>query len=211
MVETEIIEKYFKTLDAEKLDQMSRLGALYSEWNTKINVISRKDIDNLYLHHILHSLSIIKFVKFNPGAEVLDLGTGGGFPGVPLAIIFPQVHFTLLDSRKKKLLVIDEVCKACNIKNITTVHQRMEEHKTQYDFIVSRAVTRSKNMISLCRKNLKKESTHGLPNGIIALKGGDLKEELQEIKQSAYYESLPLKDYFEEDYFVTKSLVYIQL
>jgi len=210
VVEQIFIEKYFQNLTEKQRQQFILLEEGIADWNTKINVISRKDADNIVIHHILHSLSIFRFVKFNDNADILDLGTGGGFPGLPLAIMQPNVNFVLLDSRKKKLFVIDEICKKAQIKNVTTVHARVEEHTSKYDFVVTRAVAKSSSLLKWTKNLIKKDATHGLPNGLIALKGGDLKEELLEVGKHAYYESRALKSYFEEEFFETKCLVYLQ-
>lgn len=210
MVEQLLLEKYFPDLSEEQKKQMQILEKGIEDWNAKINVISRKDVENIELRHILHSLAIAKFVQFNDGADVMDLGTGGGFPGIPLAIIFPNVNFVLLDSRKKKLLVIDEVCKEAGIENVSTIHTRVEEHKAQYDFVVTRAVAKSSSLLKWTHKLIKKEGSHGLPNGLIALKGGDLTEELNEVAKHAYFEKIELDSYFEEEFFKTKCIVYLQ-
>ncbi len=210
MVDQTIISKYFSNLTEKQKQQFAQLADGIVEWNTKINVISRKDVDNITERHILHSLSIAKFVSFKKGADILDLGTGGGFPGIPLAILHPEVNFVLLDSRKKKLFVIDEICREADIPNVKTVHARVEEHKAKFDFIVTRAVARTETLLKWTNKLIKEESIHALPNGIIALKGGDLKEELKEVSKHAYYEKTDLSSYFKEDFFETKCLIYVQ-
>ena len=202
--------KYFPNLTETQRTQIESLGQLYLEWNEKINVISRKDIQNLYIHHVLHSFSIAKFVSFSEKAKVIDIGTGGGFPGMPLAILFPETSFTLLDSTRKKLRVIDEVAQATGIKNITTVHQRVEEHKGKYHFVVTRAMASLSKLYRYSQRLINKDHCQGLPNGLIALKGGQLKEELKEARIK-HEEIVELSDYFQEDFFSTKQLIYIQI
>lgn len=206
----ERIFEYFPNLDEDQKSKLGALGGLYQEWNAKINVISRKDIDNLYLHHVLHSLSIAKFVDFSPEAKVIDIGTGGGFPGVPLAIYFPETQFTLLDSTRKKLRVIDEVCDAIDIKNIRTVHHRAEEHKSKYHFIITRAMANMSSLFRFSQRLVLRDHIQGLPNGLIALKGGSLTDEMKEANIK-HEEIIELTDYFEEDFFSTKRLIYIQI
>ncbi len=202
--------KYFPNLSGKQLDKLLVLSEEITNWNSKINVVSRKDIDNIYIHHILHSLAVAKFIQFKPEANILDLGTGGGFPGIPLSILFPQTNFVLLDSRKKKLFVVDEICKKANIQNVQTVHSRVEEHKGKYDFVVTRAVARTSNLVKWTSKLIKEESVHALPNGLIALKGGELKEELREASKMTYCEKTPINTYFNEEFFETKFIVYAQ-
>lgn len=204
-----IIDGYFPGLSEEQRRQFAMLGPLYSEWNEKINVISRKDIDNLYLNHVLHSLGIAKIVSFHPGAEVLDAGTGGGFPGVPLAILFPQARFHLVDSIGKKITVVKEVTQALGLKNVQASQARAEELRGSYDFIVSRAVTRMKEFYGWVKNKAKKNSLHDLDNGILYLKGGDLDEEMNELKIP--YALYNLSDFFKEEFFETKKVVFIPL
>ncbi|MDR0333512.1 MAG: 16S rRNA (guanine(527)-N(7))-methyltransferase RsmG [Dysgonamonadaceae bacterium] len=204
-----IIEKYFSKITAQQKEQFDALFDLYSDWNAKINVISRKDIDNLYLHHVLHSLAIARYINFVSGTTVLDVGTGGGFPGVPLAIFFPEVHFTLLDSIGKKVKVAAEVSQAIGLKNIDFVHGRAEDEKRKFDFIVSRAVMTLPELAKIVRKNIKKEQQNGLPNGLICLKGGDLSAEIKPFGKTADIYSL--SRYFKEEFFETKKLVYVSL
>lgn len=204
-----LIEKYFPTLTDEQHKQFAALDALYHEWNEKINVISRKDIDNLYEHHVLHSLGIARFIKFRPQTHVLDFGTGGGFPGIPLAIMFPEVQFHLVDSTKKKILVCTEVAKALGLQNVSTQWARAEEVKTRFDFVVSRAVMPLVDLANLCRKNIAREQHNALPNGLICLKGGELEHEILPMKHAA--EVVPVSNYFEEEYFKTKKVVYLPL
>lgn len=201
------IFKYFPDLSATQKEQISQLKELYIFWNNQINVVSRKDIDELYERHVLHSLSIAKVIQFNPGTTILDIGTGGGFPGVPLAILFPEVQFHLVDAIGKKIKVVDEVSKGIGLQNLTCEHQRAEKVKGEYDFIVSRAVTRMASFMLWTKGKIKKDSNNSLKNGIIALKGGDLAEELSEIqKKSTLYN---LSDYFAEEFFETKKIVHI--
>ena len=175
----DIIQKYFPQLSAEQQHQVALLDELYRDWNAKINVISRKDIDNLYEHHVLHSMAIAKMVNFRPGTRILDFGTGGGFPGIPLAILFPECQFKLIDGTGKKIRVAQEVAQAIGLKNCTPIHLRGEEEKDKYDFIVSRAVMPLPDLVKIVKKNIAKEQKNALPNGIICLKGGNLEGELQ--------------------------------
>ena len=205
----EIIFHYFPNLTSSQKDQFSKLYALYEDWNSKINVISRKDIENLYINHVLHSLGIAKIISFKPGAKILDVGTGGGFPGIPLAILFPETNFHLVDSIGKKITVVQEVTDGLGLKNVTAEQIRAEQIKDEYDFIVSRAVTRFKEFYGWVNQKIKKKSKHELYNGILYLKGGDLNEELAELKQS--HQIFDLTDYFKEDFFATKKVVYVPL
>ena len=201
-----IIEKYFKELTEEQRRQFEALGALYEDWNAKINVISRKDIGNLYEHHVLHSLGIAKVICFKPGTAVMDLGTGGGFPGIPLAIYFPEVKFHLIDSIGKKIRVATEVAQSIGLKNVTFAHKRAEEEKGKFDYVVSRAVMPLDNLEKLVRKNISKTQKNALPNGLICLKGGELEHEAVKLmKRSIFWN---LQDYFEETYFETKKVVF---
>jgi len=208
-VRTELILKYFPDLTKEQQSQFDSLYDLYKEWNEKINVISRKDIDNLYTNHILHSLGIAKVMSFKPGASVLDVGTGGGFPGIPLAILFPETNFHLVDSIGKKITVVNEVAKGAGIKNVRGEWIRAEQTKGKYDFIVSRAVTRIKEFYGWVHQKVKEKSIHDLDNGILYLKGGDLDEELSELKRM--HSLYNLSDYFTEEFFETKKVVYVPL
>lgn len=187
---------------------MERLGALYTEWNAKINVVSRKDIDELYVRHVLHSLGIAKVQRFKPGSDILDVGTGGGFPGIPLAILFPEVKFHLVDAIGKKIKVVQAVSDALGLDNVTASHQRAEKVKGQFDFVVSRAVTRMPDFVKWVKGKTKKDSVHELKNGILYLKGGDLSEELSPYKNVALYD---LKDYFDDPFFETKKVVHLPL
>lgn len=201
------ILKYFPHLSEEQQRQYAALYDLYSDWNSKINVISRKDIDNLYEHHILHSLAIAKFIGFKAGTNILDFGTGGGFPGIPLAIMFPDVNFKLIDGTGKKIKVATEIAKAIGLKNVVAEHLRGEDEREKYDFIVSRAVMQLSDMIRLMRKNISRTQHNALPNGFITLKGGDLTEETKPYKNIANV--LPLSEWFEEDWFKGKNIIYI--
>lgn len=201
--------KYFPDLTETQKQQFAALYDLYTDWNSKINVISRKDITNLYEHHVLHSLGIAKIIHFRPATEVMDLGTGGGFPGIPLAILFPDTHFHLVDSIGKKVKVATEIAKAIGLKNVTTRHCRAEEEKQQFDFVVSRAVMPLTDLLKIIRKNIRKEQHNALPNGLICLKGGELDREVMPVKhQTLIYD---LKDYFEEEFFETKKVVYVTI
>ncbi|MBP3823700.1 MAG: 16S rRNA (guanine(527)-N(7))-methyltransferase RsmG [Bacteroidaceae bacterium] len=227
----EIINKYFPTLSAVQQERFAALDALYHDWNSKINVISRKDIDNLYEHHVLHSLGIAEIINFRPGTRVLDLGTGGGFPGIPLAIFFPEVRFHLVDSIGKKIRVCNEVISALGLENVTTQHARAEEIKYQkspkklrkgeepapaegllaerFDFVVSRAVMPLADLVKISRPHISQRQQNALPNGLIALKGGELEHEAAAVKSEKLI--TPLSDYFQEEYFLTKKVVYVQL
>lgn len=205
----EIITKYFPDLTEEQRKQFEALNELYRDWNSKINVISRKDIDNLYEHHVLHSLGIAKFTRFKPGTKIMDLGTGGGFPGIPLAILFPEVQFHLVDSIGKKLRVASEIAKSIGLKNVTFAHERAEEEKQRFDFIVSRAVMPLGDLIKIIRKNIAAEQHNAIPNGLICLKGGELEKETSPFRHRAMITSL--SDYFEEEFFETKKVVYVSL
>ncbi len=206
---TELILKYFPDITKQQQAQFDALYELYKDWNEKINVISRKDIDNLYTNHILHSLGIAKVMSFKPGASVLDVGTGGGFPGIPLAILFPETDFHLVDSINKKITVVNEVAKGAGLKNVRGEWIRAEQIKGEYDFIVSRAVTRIKEFYGWINQKVKEESVHDLDNGILYLKGGELDEELGELKRP--YSLYNLSDYFKEDFFETKKVVYVPI
>ena len=203
-----IIEKYFSSLTEDQITKFSQLEDLYTDWNSKINVISRKDIEELYIRHVLHSLGIAKVQAFNPGALILDVGTGGGFPGIPLAILFPDTNFYLIDAIGKKINVVNEVASALNLQNVKAEQIRAEKVKSQFDFIVSRAVTNMPDFVKWVKGKVKKESSHELKNGILYLKGGDLSEELAVYKTAKTYD---LKDYFEEDFFETKKVVHLPL
>lgn len=206
----EIIFQYFiKDINDEQRAQFRALGPLYQEWNAKINVISRKDIDNLYMHHVLHSLGIAKVVKFRQGSNILDIGTGGGFPGIPLAILFPNCKFKLIDSIGKKTRVAAAMANAIGLKNVVVEHRNVIEEKNKYDFVVSRAVMNASDLVKLIRKNVSKEQRNALPNGLICLKGGDMTEEVAPFKNHS--EIWDLKSYFDDEFFDTKKVMYIQL
>jgi 16S rRNA (guanine527-N7)-methyltransferase len=205
----DVIFKYFPDLSGVQKSQFTQLYSLYKDWNEKINVISRKDIENLYINHVLHSLAIAKVVSLKADARILDVGTGGGFPGIPLAILFPEAHFHLVDSIGKKITVVRNIAQALELKNITVDQLRAEQLKGHYDFIVSRAVTRLKEFYAWVHNKAKRKSLHELYNGILYLKGGDLEEELAELKKP--YQLFDLSDYFKEEYFETKKIVYIPL
>ena len=204
-----IIQKYFPQLSAEQQHQVALLDELYRDWNAKINVISRKDIDNLYEHHVLHSMAIAKMVNFRPGTRILDFGTGGGFPGIPLAILFPECQFKLIDGTGKKIRVAQEVAQAIGLKNCNPVHLRGEEEKDKYDFIVSRAVMPLPDLVKIVKKNIAKEQKNALPNGIICLKGGNLDAELQPYRKLV--EKAELSQWFSEEWFKEKFVIYLPL
>ena len=202
------LKKYFPELTAHQIKQFEQLEDLYKEWNAQINVVSRKDIDELYLRHVLHSLAIAKVQPFVDGAAVLDIGTGGGFPGIPLAILFPEANFYLVDSIGKKIKVVNEVVSALGLQNVKAEHQRAEKVKEQFDFIVSRAVTNMNDFVKWTKGKIKKKSNHELKNGILYLKGGDLTEELSAFPKATLFD---LSNYFEEDFFETKKVVHIPI
>lgn len=204
----ELIKKYFGNLTETQLEQFSKLQELYQDWNLKINVVSRKDIDELYLRHVLHSLGIAKVMEFQPGANVMDVGTGGGFPGVPLAILFPEAQFHLVDSIGKKIKVVNEVVEGLGLENVKTTHGRVEEVDETYDFIVSRAVAQMETFHRWVKNKVKKKENHALKNGILYLKGGDLTEELANFPKATIYD---LPDFFEEDFFETKKVVHLPI
>ncbi len=205
----DLILKYFPNLSENQKEQFAQLDALYHDWNSKINVISRKDIDNLYEHHVLHSLGIAELIAFKPGTKIMDLGTGGGFPGIPLAIMFPDCQFHLVDSIGKKIKVCTEVATALELKNVTFRHCRAEEEKAKFDFVVSRAVMPLADLVKIIRKNIAKEQHNALPNGLICLKGGELEHETNPVKHATMI--TPLSDFFKEEYFTTKKVVYVSL
>ena len=207
----ELIHKYFPNLSEEQYAQFEQLGDLYREWNAKINVISRKDIDNLYLHHVLHSLTIAKFISFKDDTRILDLGAGGGFPSVPLAIFFPNIHITAIAGTRKKITVINEVKEAIGLKNLRALHVRAEEHREKYEFVVSRAVAKIMKLKEWSNNLIDMENQrHSLPNGIIALKGGRAKDETAELKKQDYYEVCALPTLIHEPYFEEKFILYLQ-
>ena len=204
-----VIQKYFPEITDRQTKQLDALGELYTDWNAKINVISRKDIDHLYEHHILHSLSIARFIHFTDETHVMDVGTGGGFPGIPLAILYPEVRFHLVDSIGKKIKVAQSVADAIELKNVTTRHCRIEEEKAMFDFVVSRAVMTLPELAKLVRKNIGQKQRNALPNGLICLKGGDLQKEMSPFGKNVI--STMLSEYFDEPFFETKKVIYIPL
>ena len=203
-----IIQKYFNDLTNEQLSQFAKLELLYKDWNSKINVISRKDIDELYLRHVLHSLSIAKLISFKDGTSILDVGTGGGFPGIPLAILFPNCKFHLVDSIQKKITVVNNVVKELDLKNVKTSCSRVEAISEKYDFVVSRAVTNMKDFVSWIKFKINKNSFNDFKNGVLYLKGGDLEDELKSFKNVKTFE---LSEIFNEDFFVQKKVVYLPI
>jgi 16S rRNA (guanine527-N7)-methyltransferase len=205
----QLIRKYFPEITPLQISQFEKMGLLYKEWNEKINLISRKDIDSLYEKHILHSLGIAKVCSFKPGTEILDVGTGGGFPGIPLAVLFPECQFTLVDSIGKKIKVVEEVSKGLELKNVTAINKRVEQVDIQVDFVVSRAVTRFAPFYGWVRNKFLKGGFNTLENGILYLKGGDIEEEMKEYGKK--YRVFELSDFFEEDFFMTKKMVYVQV
>ncbi|HLV41691.1 MAG TPA: 16S rRNA (guanine(527)-N(7))-methyltransferase RsmG [Brumimicrobium sp.] len=205
----DIIKKYFPKLTEDQISKFEQLGPLYHEWNEQINVISRKDMDHFYERHVLHSLAIAQIIRFTPGTTILDVGTGGGFPGIPLAILFPECKFHLVDSIGKKIKVVEAVVEALDLKNVRCSHMRAEELKDKYDFIVSRAVTKMPVFISWVRKKLNKQHKNALPNGILYLKGGDLTEEMSTVQ--TFHQEHIISDYYKEEFFETKKVVYVQV
>ncbi|WP_018667959.1 16S rRNA (guanine(527)-N(7))-methyltransferase RsmG [Bacteroides gallinarum] len=205
----ELILKYFPELSEEQKRQFAALYDLYTDWNSKINVISRKDIENLYEHHVLHSLGIAEVIRFKPGTKIMDLGTGGGFPGIPLAILFPEVQFHLIDSIGKKVRVATEIAASIGLKNVTTRHARAEEEKQTFDFVVSRAVMPLADLLKIIRKNISTKQQNALPNGLICLKGGELDKETMPVKNKVMI--WELKEFFEEEFFETKKAVYVTI
>ena len=205
----EIIYKYFPNLSDTQLEQFAALGELYRDWNTKINVISRKDIDQLYQHHVLHSLAIAKVINFRSGTRILDFGTGGGFPGVPLSILFPECQFKLIDGTGKKIRVAQEVANAIGLKNCAPTHLRGEDEKDKYDFIVNRAVMPLPDLVKLMRKNISKTSQNALPNGVLCLKGGNLQAELQPYHKIVV--TTEISQFFSEEWFKEKFVIYLPL
>ena len=203
----ELIKKYFPHLSAKQIEQFTALDALYHDWNSKINVISRKDIDNLYEHHILHSLAIAKYITFREGTNVLDFGTGGGFPGIPLAIFFPEANFKLIDGTGKKVRVAQEVADAIGLENVLPAHLRGEEEKGKFDFIVSRAVMPLPDLMKIVKKNIAPDQHNTLPNGVIVLKGGNLNDELKPYKKIV--EKTELSQWFDEEWFKEKYFIYV--
>jgi len=204
-----IIHKYFPELSERQCNQFMQLKTLFVEWNAQINVISRKDIDNFYERHVLHSLSISKMLEFKSGTSILDVGTGGGLPGIPLAILFPECQFHLVDSIGKKIKVVNEITTALGLTNVAATHCRAEQVRDKYDFVVSRAVTRMSKFLPLVQHSIKQKNRNVLPNGVLYLKGGDLQQEMQEI--NADYDLLELHTIFDEEFFETKKVVYVRI
>jgi 16S rRNA (guanine527-N7)-methyltransferase len=200
------LKKYFPNLSQDQLEKFTRLVPIYKDWNSKVNLISRRDIENLFTNHILHSLSIVNIIEFESSTSVLDVGTGGGFPGIPLAIFFPNVKFTLLDSIGKKIKVVESVSKDLSLSNVTAINDRVENHFDTYDFILSRAVAKMDKFYSLVNKNFNSKSINEIPNGIISLKGGDLKDELKDFKEKKIFD---ISEFFTDDFFKTKRVVYV--
>lgn len=200
------LKKYFPNLSQDQLEKFMRLVPIYKDWNSKVNLISRRDIENLFTNHILHSLSIVNIIEFESSTSVLDVGTGGGFPGIPLAIFFPNVKFTLLDSIGKKIKVVESVSKDLSLSNVTAINDRVENHFDKYDFILSRAVAKMDKFYSLVNKNFNSKSINEIPNGIISLKGGDLKDELKDFKEKKIFD---ISEFFTDDFFKTKRVVYV--
>lgn len=204
----EAIKEQF-SLSPLQIEQFTKLGELYRDWNAKINVISRKDIDNLFPHHIIHSLAIAKVLNFQAGTTLLDVGTGGGFPGIPLAILFPECQFTLVDSIGKKILVASEVAKSLGLRNVRCIKERIEEEKRQFDFVISRAVMPMGDLVKLVRKNVSHKHNNAMPNGLMVLKGGKLEGELHEFKK--YVEQTPITDFFHDEWYKEKYVIYLPL
>lgn len=200
---------YFPHLTSTQKEQFEALDALYHDWNAKINVISRKDIDNLYLHHVLHSLAIAKVIRFKPQTTILDFGTGGGFPGIPLAIMFPECHFTLIDSTGKKIKVATEIANSIGLKNVEAFHRRGEEEKGKFDFVVSRAVMPLPDLVKIVRKNISKSQRNALPNGLVVLKGGSLNAEIKPFKKIV--EQTEISTFFDNEWFKEKYVIYLPL
>ena len=203
-----IISEYFK-LSERQAEQFAQLDALYRDWNSKINVISRKDIDNLYEHHVLHSLAIAKLLPFQPGTTIMDVGTGGGFPGIPLAILFPECQFLLIDSIGKKIKVATEVAKSLGLTNVVCKQERVEEEKQKFDFVVSRAVMPLPDLVKLVQKNISNKHRNAVPNGLVVLKGGDLKDEIAPYIKTA--EVTPCSQWFKGEWFETKQVIYLPI
>jgi 16S rRNA (guanine527-N7)-methyltransferase len=205
----ELIQSYFPNLSPQQIEQFAQLEALYNHWNAQINVISRKDTENFYTHHVLHSLGIAKVCSFKPGSHLLDVGTGGGFPGIPLAILFPECHFVLVDSIGKKIKVVKEISQALGLTNVEAHHARAEDIKGEFDFIISRAVTQMPVFLTWVSGKMKKKSEHELVNGILYLKGGDLSEEMKPVKH--LHREFLLSHFYKESFFETKKVVYVKL
>ena len=205
----ELIQKYFPNLTEKQKEQMAALKDLYTDWNAKINVISRKDIDNLYEHHVLHSLAIMKALRFKAGSNVLDFGTGGGFPGIPLAIMMPDVNFKLIDGTGKKIRVVEEVASAIGLENVTAEHLRGEDEKGKYDFVVSRAVMPLPDLVKIVKKNISQKQHNAMLNGVLVLKGGNVDAEIHPYRKNV--EVSPISNWFEEEWFKEKNVIYLPL
>lgn len=206
----DIILKYFPNLSEQQIEQFRKLGPLYQEWNQKINVVSRKDIDHIYEHHILHSTAIAKFIQFKDGSKILDLGTGGGLPGIPLAILFPDCHFTLIDGTGKKIMVVQEIANELGLKNVTAIQKRAEELKKKFDFVVCRAVASLDKLVMWSERLIDQRQRNAWPNGLITLKGGHIEEEIKNLPRKYYAEMEPIDQFFDNEYYYEKYLVYIQ-
>ncbi len=206
----DIILKYFPNLSEQQIEQFRKLGPLYQEWNQKINVVSRKDIDHIYEHHILHSTAIAKFIQFKDGSKILDLGTGGGLPGIPLAILFPDCHFTLIDGTGKKIMVVQEIANELGLKNVTAIQKRAEELKKKFDFVVCRAVASLDKLVMWSERLIDQRQRNAWPNGLITLKGGNIEEEIKSLPRKFYAEMEPVDQFFDDEYYHEKYLVYVQ-
>jgi len=206
----DLIFEHFERLTDLQKNQFKLLGPFYKEWNAKVNMISRKDIDSLYSHHVLHSLSVAKFISFKDGSRVLDLGTGGGLPGIPLAILFPEVQFLLVDGKAKKISVVNQLIEELKLRNVMALHKRGEELKIEFDFVLARAVTRLDKLLEFCLPLISDSHMNNIPNGLITLKGGDLKEEIEEVSHQHSVEKTPISKYYSDPYFLEKYILYVQ-
>jgi 16S rRNA (guanine527-N7)-methyltransferase len=209
LINLETILKYFKELTPIQIDRISKLKNLYLDWNSKINVISRKDIEEIYTRHVLHSLSIVKIISFAKDTQIVDVGCGGGFPGIPLAILFPHAHFTLVDSIGKKIQVVNQITSALNLKNVTSINDRAENLKAKYDFVVSRAITAFPKFVTITRDLISKKHINAIPNGIIYIKGGDFSSEIETFKKTI--EIFNIHNFFDEPFFETKKIIYLPI